>query len=125
MKFGEKIVLLRKQNGLTQGELSERTGLSLRTIVNYERYGKLPKKRESIDRLAEALGVNASYLSESKIVPFSTDYADSEMDTKICMLLFELTSILANPDVSNERKEDIMLSVNESYWRFLLKQKTK
>lgn len=45
MKFGEKIRMERKRAGLTQQDLADAVGVSLRTIANYERQGKLPKKR--------------------------------------------------------------------------------
>ena len=36
MLFGEKVKLLRKEKGLTQTELAEAVGVTLRTVQNYE-----------------------------------------------------------------------------------------
>ena len=42
MNFGEKVSQLRKQNGLTQRQLADALGVSLRTITNYETGGRYP-----------------------------------------------------------------------------------
>ena len=46
MKFGEKIRMERKRAGLTQQDLADAVGVSLWTIANYERQGKLPKRKK-------------------------------------------------------------------------------
>ena len=43
MKFGEKVRKLRKEKKMSQTELGELCGLSLRTIRNYEVDGRYPK----------------------------------------------------------------------------------
>lgn len=56
MNIGETIKNIRKDQGLTQKELAEKTGLALITIQQYERNVREPKL-ESIKKIAEALGV--------------------------------------------------------------------
>ena len=52
MTFGEKVRRLRKEKGWTQAELAKLSGLSLRTIISYEKGESYPKKQMCIrDRL--------------------------------------------------------------------------
>ena len=44
MTFGEKVRRLRKEKGWTQAELAKLSGLSLRTIISYEKGESYPKK---------------------------------------------------------------------------------
>ncbi|TAH59679.1 MAG: XRE family transcriptional regulator, partial [Gottschalkiaceae bacterium] len=62
MKFGEKLRDLRQENGLTQAELAEKAGISLRTISYYESGTTYPKNRNIYKTLADILGVDVNYL---------------------------------------------------------------
>ena len=62
MKFGEKLRDLRQENGLTQAELAEKAGISLRTISYYESGTTYPKNRNVYDTLAHILDVDVNYL---------------------------------------------------------------
>ena len=62
MEFGEKLHNIRISKNLSQEELAEKTGISRRSIQNYESGKMLPKKRETYAVLAEALGVEESVL---------------------------------------------------------------
>lgn len=62
MKFGDKVRVLRLRAGLSQTELGNRCGLSLRTIRNYEVDGRYPKQREVYSKLAQALDCDLNYL---------------------------------------------------------------
>lgn len=61
MNIGQKIKEVRKQKSLTQKELGKRAGISQQQIAQYEN-GKLKPKIETIDKIAVALGVDASDL---------------------------------------------------------------
>ena len=62
MTFGEKVKELRIRNGLSQEELAAMTGVTTRTVRNWETVGKYPRSRELYAKLAGALGVNEEYL---------------------------------------------------------------
>ena len=62
MKFGEKIKELRTNKGLTQPQLAESLGLSLRTVKNYELGTSLPRTRDIYQKLATFFNVNINYL---------------------------------------------------------------
>ncbi|MEY9840331.1 helix-turn-helix domain-containing protein [Streptacidiphilus sp. EB103A] len=54
--------VLREQVGMTQEELAERSGLSIRAISDLERGRTVAPHRRSIELLAEALGIEGSSL---------------------------------------------------------------
>lgn len=59
---GERIRRLRKEKGWTQTDLGNRIGVQNSAIAKYEN-GRVPNlKRSTIKALADALGVNPSYL---------------------------------------------------------------
>ena len=64
MEFGEKVRKARLAMNLSQKELSEITGISLRTLTNYESGGRKPKSKESYQKLAAALGLEVSELMD-------------------------------------------------------------
>ncbi|MBO4368401.1 MAG: helix-turn-helix transcriptional regulator [Clostridia bacterium] len=58
MQFAEKLREMRKQKGWSQEELAEKLGVSLRTIVNYEKGQTYPRNRKLYDKIAELFGIN-------------------------------------------------------------------
>ena len=60
---GEKIRESRTHLGLTQTELADKIGVTLRTITKYEKQGVMPRG-VNLQRLAEVLGVSTAYLSK-------------------------------------------------------------
>ena len=67
MEFSEKLRNIRISKGWSQRELAEKSGISERTIQNYESGSVMPKKRSSYAILAETLGVEESVLLDQNI----------------------------------------------------------
>ncbi len=63
MTFGEKLKCARLALNISQSELSERTGISERSLYAYEKAGVIPRKR-NIKKISEALGVSVGYLMD-------------------------------------------------------------
>lgn len=61
MTFGEKLRQARLALNLSQKELSEKTGISERSLYTYEQTGVFPRSG-NIRKLADALNVSAGYL---------------------------------------------------------------
>lgn len=61
MEFKEKLKTLRKEKGLSQGDLSSIAGLNKLVISKYERGAATPGL-ENLGKIAKALGVSADYL---------------------------------------------------------------
>ena len=62
-ELGIKIQELRKQKGMTQEDLAEKTGLSVRTIQRIES-GEVDPRSYTLSQIAEALGVDLAELTK-------------------------------------------------------------
>ena len=62
MTFGEKVKELRKKRGCSQEELAAMTGVTVRTVRNWETGGKYPRSRDLYSKLAAALDCSEEYL---------------------------------------------------------------
>ena len=124
--FGEKIKLLRKQNNITQTQLAELTGVSLRTIINYEKYNKKPKQPEMYELLAKALNTEISELKNTKgdYVSITKKKLAKTSQTPVEFLSSEINRIFASDEVSDEDKLTLLLNVEKSFWKHNLKRKT-
>ena len=65
-EFGEKLRFLREQKGLTQKQMAETLGISLRSYVSYENRTSYPKDSMVYQRLAEFYGVTTDFLINEK-----------------------------------------------------------
>ena len=61
--FSEKVKHARSELGLTQAELGEAAGVSLRTILDYEKGKKVPRQ-STLLKLAAALKVSSRFLTD-------------------------------------------------------------
>ena len=62
MTFGEKVRELRIKKGYSQDQLASLTGVTKRTVRNWETEGKYPRSGELYEKLSEALGCTVQYL---------------------------------------------------------------
>ena len=62
MNFSDKIRSARTAKGMSQKELADASGISVRTIQNYETGAKMPKSKDSYKKLANALDINEDVL---------------------------------------------------------------
>ena len=62
MTFGERLQAARKRKNMLQLELAKASGISVRSIQNWESGLRRPSNIESIEKLAAALGVSTSDL---------------------------------------------------------------
>jgi transcriptional regulator with XRE-family HTH domain len=61
MGFGDALKALREKAGLSQSELATRSGLSLRSIQNWEQGHRIPRS-QALLALADAVGVSVEQL---------------------------------------------------------------
>ena len=117
MTFGEKVRAERKKLGLTQTELAEKMGVSLRTISTWERDAALPRNRKTYEKLAEVLNVSRSYLlndDEAFIMDASEKYGyrgkqGAEKLTR------EITGLFAGGTLEEEDMDALMFAVQKAY----------
>ncbi len=62
MNLGEKIRNARTAKNMSQKDLAKATGISERTIQNYETGARMPKKRDTYTKLAEVLNIREDVL---------------------------------------------------------------
>jgi len=118
MKFGEKLRALREEKRLSQTELGNRVGLSLRTIRGYEVDGRYPKQRSIYGKLALVLGVDESYLineGEAFVLSAAEVYG-SRGRTGAEKLVTELSGLFAGGQMAEEDMDEMMLALQEAYW---------
>ena len=103
---GERIRRLRKEKGWTQTDLGNRIGVQNSAIAKYEN-GRVPNlKRSTINALADALGVNPSYLMG---LDEGVEYASAYRTTLDLMrddTIVELQKICA--DLDDRSKERLL-----------------
>jgi transcriptional regulator with XRE-family HTH domain len=61
MQYGEKIRAAREAAGMTQKQLAEEVGVTVRTIQLYEANDRQPKNATALITMAHALGVDTDY----------------------------------------------------------------
>lgn len=125
MTFGEKVRKAREAAGLSQVKLAEKTGISLRTIQNYETAGKLPKKREYYELLADALNLELDVLLDenAEFVLKATEEYGSRGSEQAQRLLEEVTGMFAGGELEEEDKDAFLKAIQEAYW--IAKEKNK
>ncbi len=118
MKFSQRLKELRIKTGLTQSELAKELGMTARTLQNYEMGSCYPRKRETVQKIADFFGIAVGELiGNDDVYICDTSKADSIIGT--------LSGLFAGGTLSEEDKEKVMLAVNELYARSLEKNREK
>lgn len=89
MTIGERIKAVRKEKGLTQKELAERTGLAVITIQQYEA-DKYEPRSDNIIRIAKALDVPPFQIGGSSKWDELSDLDTLQKEAKLFDLIFTL-----------------------------------
>ena len=118
MEFSEKIKNARTAKGLSQRELAEASGITLRTIQNYETGGKLPRKRSTYAALAAALDISEEVLLDDNaafVLRASEQYGDSGA-RQAYEMASDIAAMWAGGEMDEEDMDAIMQSMQEAYW---------
>lgn len=118
MKFGEKLRDLRQENGLTQAELAEKAGISLRTISYYESGTTYPKNRNVYDTLAHILDVDVNYLRNEgdEFITSARQMYGYRGAKQAEEIVAEVTGLFAGGELSEEDKDAVMQALQQAYW---------
>ncbi len=124
--FAEKVKMARSELDMTQSELGEATGVSLRSILDYEKGKKYPRQ-STLLKLAKALQVSSRFLSDDSC---DDPLADIERDgfitearerygskgaRDINRLLAENAAVFAGGDLSQDQKDKFFQAVMTAY----------
>lgn len=119
MTFGEKVRAARKERGLSQKELAKRTGIAVRTIINYESGARMPKSKESYKSLAEVLDVDlASLMDETAefTIQASEKYG-SRGRRQAEKLVEDVAALYAGGELDERDMDAMMKALQDAYWR--------
>lgn len=126
MTFGEKLKTVRLSLNLSQSELSEKTGISERSLYTYEQTGILPRSN-NLRKLADALNVSVSYLLDeeetdpNKNINHDIFIANSKNQygykgaREATELLSRASALFAGGELDDEAKELFFQSLMEVY----------
>lgn len=119
MKFGEKLIQLRRSVKLTQSEVAERIGVTLRTYQNYETGGLYPKKTDVYGRIAVLFDVTTDYLlsDEDKYIIDAAGKGGSKSKKDIQALIADVGGLFAGGELSDDDKDKVMRTINDLYWK--------
>ena len=118
MTFGEKVRELRIKSGSSQEELAEKTGVTMRTVRNWETEGKYPRNQALYARLASALGCNEEYLRGEQEL-FMTRAAEkygTRGQQQAQIFLDSTRAMFAGGDLSPEDIDMIGKHFMEMFW---------
>ena len=115
MTFGERIVAIRKEKGLTQKLLAEQLGISP-TRLNYWEKDKRFPPIPMLNRIAEILSVDGDYLlgrnesiPKQKEIPSTSDESEvEEIESWLADLLVKRGYIRSGEDIS-DRDADFLI----------------
>ena len=110
MSFGENLKRARTSIGMTQAELARRTGITERSIYNYEKNSRAPKI-DVVERFAQALGVQPESLMEGMgALAASSPQAKMERALRQAQDVPEASSY---ERLTHEKEADLMKYINE------------
>ncbi len=114
MKFSEKLKEARKKAKLSQGELAEKAGISVRTLQNYEMGKRYPANLEIASRLGAILGLGAEELlssGEKSIVS-----AKGDAKSQLQELVLAVSGLFAGGEIGDEDRDAAMEAIIAAYW---------
>jgi transcriptional regulator with XRE-family HTH domain len=119
MLFGEKIKELRNLTKMTQQELANRTGLSLRSIQNYESNQRYPKDVAILNKLCAALNTTIEELmkEEDHFIMDATSKYGSRGKKDAGILVEEIGGLFAGGELNEEDKDKVFRAITEIYWK--------
>lgn len=117
MEFSEKLRNIRISKNLSQEELAEQTGISRRSIQNYESGRLLPKKRSVYTVLAEALGIAEEVLLNRDIdfVLRANEQYGGDAMRQAMDLVADVRALWAGGEMEEEDMDEIMRALQEAY----------
>ena len=117
MKFNERLKALREERGLTQVQLSQKSGITTRMIQNYESGSNRPRY-EGAEKLANALEVPVTELlgQSGMLVAGAAEKGGAKTAREMCKLIDEVVGLFAGGSLPQEDKEAYMAAISKAYF---------
>ena len=118
MSFGARLKEARVKAGLQQKQLAALSGISLRTIQNWEGDKRRPSHFDAVSEVAKVLGVSCSQLlsEEDARVIEAAERGGSKSRRDVEMLISEVSGLFAGGELDEEEKEAVFAALNQAYW---------
>ena len=116
--FSERLKALRKEAGLTQQELANAAGVTLRTIQNYEHGERRPGNMLAVQKIAEALNTTTDSLLGVRelVVLEGYERGGARAARDIDALVSDISAMFAGGELSAESMDGAMRAISEAYW---------
>lgn len=117
MKFNERLKKYREEKGLTQSELSLRSGISTRMIQKYEA-GVARPRWDASEKIANALEIPiADLLGQSgMLVAEAAEKGGSKSAREMSQLVEEVIGMFAGGSLPQEDKDAYMAAISKAYF---------
>ena len=118
MTLAEKLKNARAVRHMSQSDLAKASGISLRTIQNYELAARMPKKRETYSRLAAALELDERVLLDDNadFVLRAGEQYGSRGAKQAWALVADFKGLCAGGVMEEEDMDAIMQALQDAYW---------
>ena len=115
LEFGNKLRFHRKIMNLTQREVAESVGVSLRTYSSYESGRCMPRNMDTFERISKVLNVDLSVLLSSPAHDFDLrSYQDNNLALSMANTL---SDYMMSRNLSESDLDLIMKKLTTAYWR--------
>lgn len=127
MNFGEKLKYCRKELGMTQEELSKKSGVCRKSLSQFESGKTFPKSRDTYMLLANALDVDASYLrgDTDAFLDSAEQKYGIEGRNQAEKLVTEMGALFAGGTMNDKDWDGVMRAIQEHYWTAKERDKNK
>lgn len=117
MAFNEVLKEERERAGLTQQQLAEMTGISVRMVQLYERGTSYPRANVA-KKLAQALGITVSaLLSENDaILADAQERGGMRAKRDVAALISEVSALFAGGQLDESEKDEVIEALTFAYW---------
>lgn len=115
MTFGEKLKNERHKLGLDQTEFGKLIGVSLRTVVTYEKGQGFPRSRSDYKRIAEVLNVNVNYLLTEDDAELCDDDRSIKGKLGAQKILSEVNGLFAGGELDEGDMDELVLAIQQAY----------
>jgi len=119
MLFGDRVKELRNLTGMSQQELANKAGLSLRSIQNYESNQRYPKDVAILNKLCKALNTTIEELmkEEDNFIQEASEKYGTRGKKDAQKLVDELGGLFAGGELNEEDKDKVFRAITEMYWK--------
>lgn len=118
MSFADRLRSARKDKNMLQQELADSSGVSLRTLQNWETGLRRPSNFSMVEKIAVALGVSTSELLDDgeTFVAEAGERYGVRGARDAANLLSEMKALFTNGELKDDDMDAFMRALQDTYW---------